>query len=255
MADISLILLNKPADPDMVAVVRTLGARHPALGAKLVQEADDPDAQASSLIQCGDESVVVMSMPAPIPDDPGMWERAQVTWPDAGAVAARHQGHIIVSVLGPGQGPLANARITTAVIGALIATMPDCCAVAWDAKVVRRADLWLQMSAASFAPFPNYPVSLWFDILPFRTKTGIGAVTMGLEAFAEREIEFETSRLTLQTLVDRIGGLAVYLAEHGPVINDGDTFGGDEQERFSVRHTKSNRFGDLPVLLCSDASK
>jgi Domain of unknown function (DUF4261) len=196
-----------------------------------------------------------MSMPAPGPDDPGLWQRAQFTWPEAKSVASRHQGHIIVSVLGPGQGPLANARITTAVIGALIATMPECSAVVWGGTVVRRPDVWLDMSAESFAPFPDYPAALWFDMLPFRKKRGIGALTMGLQDFAEREIQFETVKLPLDSLLDRISGLAIYLIEHGPVVRDGDTFGGDEQERFFVRYANSETFEGLPVLLCSDVSR
>lgn len=96
MGELSLILLNKPAEPDMLAVIRALAARHPALGAKLVRDAGDPKAKESLLIQCGDESVAVMSMPAPIPDDPGLWARAEMTWPEVGSVAARHKGHIIV---------------------------------------------------------------------------------------------------------------------------------------------------------------
>lgn len=37
MSEISLVLLNKPALPDMIAVVNTLQKRHPSLGARLVK--------------------------------------------------------------------------------------------------------------------------------------------------------------------------------------------------------------------------
>lgn len=106
----------------------------------------------------------------------------------------------------------------------------------------------------SFAPYPDYPSSLWIDILPFRSKTGIGAVTMGLSAFAEREIQFETHKLALASLMSKVDGLAVYLIEHGRVVKDGDTFGGDERERFAVRYKNSDQFGELPVFFCSDGS-
>lgn len=71
---------------------------------------------------------------------------------------------------------------------------------------------------------------------------------MGLSAFAEREIEFETHKLTLPTLVNKVDGLAVYLVEHGLVVKDGDTFGRDSRERFSARYQASDRFEGLPVL-------
>ena len=47
------------------------------------------------------------------------------------------------------------------------------------------------------APFPVYPFQLWDEVLPFRSQKGIGSVTMGLTAFAGREVEFETSRRAL----------------------------------------------------------
>jgi hypothetical protein len=252
---LSLVLLDNPVTPDMSAVAKVLRARHPELATEVGENGAVQQAQANSpLIRCGNELVAVMSMPARIPDDAGLWSRAAGTWPESKSVAARHRGHLIVSVLGQNQRPLPSARLTTAVIGALIATMPECCAVVWNGRVARSAELWLDLSSRSFAPFPDYPSSLWMDILPFRSKTGIGAVTMGLSAFAGREIEFETHKLTLPTLIDKVDGLTVYLVEHGLVVKDGDTFGRDSRERFSARYKDSDRFEGLPVLFCTDGS-
>lgn len=214
-----------------------------------------PQARANSpLIRCGNELVAVMSMPAPIPDDQGLWARAATTWPESKAVAARHRGHMIVSMLGKSEQPLVAARITTAVIGALIATMPECCGVVWAGRVARPADLWCEMSRDSFAPYPDYPFRLWVDILPFRTGAKIAAVTMGLSAFVGREIEFVTGKLTLSALFDKVVGLAVYLIEHGSVVKDGDTIGASASERIQVRHKNSDAFGGLPVFYCVDDS-
>lgn len=213
-------------------------------------------AQANSpLIRCGNELVAVMSMPAPIPDDEGLWARAATTWPESKAVALRHRGHVIVSMLGKSEQPLVAARITTAVIGALIATMPECCGVVWAGRVARPADLWRETSRNSFAPYPNYPFRLWVDILPFRTGAKIAAVTMGLSAFVGREIEFVTGKLTLSALFDKVAGLAVYLIEHGSVVKDGDTIGASASERIQVRHRNSDAFGGLPVFYCVDEFK
>lgn len=251
---LALVLLETPATPDMAAVAKAIRARHPELPMEVDGGGEGSGRQGSPLLRCGNELVAVMSMPAPIPEDPGLWSRASATWPQGKAIAARHRGHLIVSVLGQNQRPLPTARLTTAVIGALIATMPQCCAVVWNGKVARATDLWLDMSSRSFAPFPDYPASLWVDILPFRSDAGIGAVTMGMSAFAEREIEFETRNLTLATLIEKVDGLAVYLVEHGLVVKDGDTFGRDSRERFLVRYKNSDQFGSLPVLFCTDGS-
>jgi len=249
---LALVLLESPATPDMVALAEAIRARHPELPVELDGGREQGTRQSSPLIRCGNELVAVMSMPAPIPEDPGLWSRASTIWPQAKAVAARHRGHLIVSVLGQNQQLVPTARLTTAVIGALIATVPQCCAVVWSGKVARSADLWLDMSRKSFAPYPDYPVSLWIDILPFRSGTGIGAVTMGLSVFSEREIQFETHKLPLGTLISKVDGLAVYLVEHGAVVKNGDTFGGSARERFTVRYRNSDKFSGLPVFFCTD---
>jgi hypothetical protein len=249
---LALVLLKSPATPDMGALAEAIRARHPELPVEVEGGREEGARQGSPLIRCGNELVAVMSMPAPIPEDTGLWSRASPIWPQAQAVAARHRGHLIVSVLGKNPRRLPTARLTTAVIGALIATMPQCCAVVWNGKVARPADLWLDMSSQSFAPYPDYPVSLWIDILPFRSETGIGAVTMGLSAFSEREIQFETHKLPLATLINKVDGLAVYLVEHGPVVKNGDTFGGSARECFTVRYRNSGQFDGLPVFFCTD---
>ncbi|WP_456623825.1 MULTISPECIES: DUF4261 domain-containing protein [unclassified Bradyrhizobium] len=250
---LALVLLDNPATPDMSAVARVLRARHPELATEVAENGGAQQAQANSpLIRCGNEFVAVMSMPAPIPQDPGLWARAARMWPESKAVAARHRGHLIVSMLGQSKRPLIAARITTAVIGALIATMRECCGVVWAGQVARPAELWRDMSSQSFAPFPHYPFTLWVDILPFQSGRKIGAITMGLSAFVGREIQFDTGKLTLPALIDKVDGLSVYLIEHGNVVKDGDTIGAHENERFAVRYKNSEVFGGLPVFSCGD---
>jgi len=253
---LSLVLLDAPATPDMSAVAEVLHTRHPELATEVMGDGPTRQVQANSpLIRCGNELVAVMSMPAPIPQDDGLWARADTTWPESKAVAERHRGHLIVSMLGKGELPLVAARITTAVIGALIATMPEACGVVWAGRVARPADLWLETSSYSFAPYPDYPFRLWVDILPFRSGAKIGAITMGLTAFVGREIEFVTGKLTLSALFDKVAGLAVYLIEHGSVVKDGDTIGASASERIHVRHRNSDAFGGLPVFYCVDEFK
>lgn len=250
---LALVLLDNPVTPDMSAVAKILRSRHPDLAAEPVGDDGVQQAEANSpLIRCGNELVAVMSMPAPIPEDTGLWARAATTWPESRAVAARHRGHLIVSMLGKNERPLVAARVTTAVIGALIVATPECCGVVWAGQVARPSALWQDRSRGSFAPFPDYPFTLWVDILPFQSDGKIGAITVGLSAFVGREIEFRTGKLTLRALIDKVAGLSVYLIEHGNVVKDGDTIGADERERIAVRHKKSEVFGGLPVFSCTD---
>ena len=242
---LALVLLETPVTPDMAALAEAVRTRHPQLAMKMDNGASEvrQGSAGGAVLRCGDQLIAVMSMPAPIPQDPGLWSRATMVWPEANTVAARHRGHLIVSVLGQDQQLLPRARLMTAVIGGLIATVPECRAVVWDTKVARPARLWLHLSRQSFAPFPDYPFPLWVDVLPFRSQKGIGAVTMGL-----------TARLPLDALIEKVEGLVVYLIEHGPVLKDGDTFGGDAKERIAVRYKNSDQFNGMPVFLCTDVS-
>jgi hypothetical protein len=53
------------------------------------------------------------------------------------------------------------------------------------------------------------------------------------------EIEIPPSRRAPGDLRDFATNVATYLIEHGPVIGDGDTVGGDEHERITARHAPS----------------
>src|SRR5438105_1370287 len=97
----AFVLLDRAIEPDMAAVAEALRARHPGLRVELVANSSrvGPN-ERSRLLRCGDGMIAVMPMPGPIPQDPGLWARAAATWPEAKAVTARHQGHVIVSSLG-----------------------------------------------------------------------------------------------------------------------------------------------------------
>ena len=55
-------------------------------------------------------------------------------------------------------------------------------------------------------------------------------------------------------MIEKVAGLVVYLIEHGQVLRDGDTFGGDAKERIVVRYKNSDRFNGMPVFHCTDGS-
>jgi hypothetical protein len=256
---IVFVLLDQPVAVDTQAVVRGIRGRYPDLPVELMAAPAKPGQGAveSPLIRCGDEFVVVMNIPAPLPRDQGdgVWARAAMTWPQAPAVVERHRAHVIVSTMGKVEDPLRQARVVTAVIGGLLDSVPECSAVMWGARVARSAALWKDQSRAAFAAFPDCPFLLWIDILPMRIGAGVEVVTIGLSAFVGREIEFEVGGLELPAVLSKIAGLVAYLVEHGDVVKDGDTFGGSEAERIVVRHAVSTHFAGVPILRVASATK
>jgi hypothetical protein len=129
-------------------------------------------------------------------------------------------------------------RVLTAVAGAITVLYPD------------QAAAWPELSALSFASYPNLPISLWVSQHSFSDEKtgGVGVLTQGLAAFVGRELELVATGLDLKTLLDRAFGLTTYLVQNGSVLKDGSMFGTSETERIAVNLRVSSR---LPVYRSS----
>jgi hypothetical protein len=252
---IAFVLLDRPFRLDVRPLVEILRQRHADLRWDVTATAATAKDVDPPFIRCGDHLVTILSMPAPLPYDENLWKRASKTWPEAPHIAARHSGHLIVTTMGAAENkagianltPLESARLTTAVVGGLTAITSGCCGVVWAGNVARSPQIWLDMSRRAFAPFPDYPFTLWVEIIPFPSARTTGAITVGLSSFLDREIEFEVDGMEYATVIDRVAGLAVYLIERGTVVKDGDTIGVSEQDRIKVYH-RTSRFTGAPVI-------
>jgi hypothetical protein len=204
---IAFVLLRSPGPPDLLALVDTLRQRHPELSWNT--DSAIANRPRCPFILCGSRIVVLLALDAPFPIDDGVWARAATTWPEAHGAAARHRAHVIVSLMGESESRVEDARIVTAVVGGLIATALDPCGVVFCGTVARSPQVWLELSAQTFAPYPDYPFMLWIDIAQFQAGSQIvGALTCGLSRFTGREIEFEAPGPS-PGLIQRVAGLAV----------------------------------------------
>lgn len=197
--------------------------------------------------------VAIMTIDQPIPGDfQGLGAPGRTPhWPQTAEVCASHRGHVILSLMGQPPDFLNGVRALTAVAGAVAALYPDLVVGGFfKGRVVNSGEVWAQQSAASFAPYPNLPVSLWVSQLPFKDEKtgGLGVVTTGLTLFVGRELELTASGRDLRTLLDRAFGLTTYLVQNGPVLKDGSTFGVSDTERIAVCLRISSRFEGLPVI-------
>jgi hypothetical protein len=242
---IAFVLLENAVTPNTRELVDAMRQRHPNLAWDVAGGAATPND--SPLIRCGKQIVAIMSIRSPLPHDEGLWTRAAMLWPEGRQLAGRHRAHLIVSTMGTNENKVDGARVTTAVVGGLIAITRGCSAVVWQAKVARSAQTWLDMSRRAFRPFPDYPFTLWVDIVPFPCGQTIGAITVGLSSFLDREIEFQMDGMDRSAVINRVSGLAVYLMEHGAVIKDGDTMGVSESDRIKA-HYRTSRFTGAPVI-------
>lgn len=246
---IAFVLLQEPALPDLSALLDVMRQRHPELS--WAPGLPGPNWPRSPFILCDKRIVIVMPVEAPLPGDEEMWARAATTWPEAREVAARQRAHVIVSLMGESESKLDDAKIVTAVVGGLIAVTAAACGVVFCGWVARSSQTWLEMSARTFARYPDYPFLLWIDVTPFQSDAQSGGVlTCGLARFTGREIEAEVPTLSGPSLLRRVAGLAGYMLEHGDLIKDGDTIDDDDAERVNVQYAVSQLTG-APVLRLS----
>ena len=67
----------------------------------------------------------------------------------------------------------------------------------------------------------------------------VGLYTLGMSQFGLMDIEVDRCRRDPQDLFEFVSNIAHYLIQSGPVIADGNTVGGSEDERILVRHRPS----------------
>ncbi|MHB0767627.1 hypothetical protein [Bradyrhizobium sp. 5.13L] len=256
---VAYVLLDHARLPDEEALIRTLRIRHPDLqwspgGLSRSNAADDP-----MFIRAGDHLMTILMMPAPIPYDQELWQRASWLWPEAFHAVGRHRAHLIVAPMGSAESNKAmkalnyaeNTQLTTAFVGAVVAALPEVAAVVWRGNVGRSPEMWLDQSRNAFAPYPNQPFALWIEIVPYLAGKTLGALTIGLSAFTGREIEFEVDGLDQRTVTSRVAQLSSYLIAHG--LDDGPRSGAvfeadsEIDHRVAVLH-RSSRFNIGPVI-------
>jgi hypothetical protein len=83
------------------------------------------------------------------------------------------------------------------------------------------------------------PIYIWVDFRVGMGESGASGFTVGMTALGHMELEAENVPETPVGLRERFFGLANYLMERGPVIQDGDTIGEDANERIRVIYADS----------------
>jgi hypothetical protein len=83
--------------------------------------------------------------------------RSAHLWPEVRDVFARHSAFLYVTTIEDPENAFSGARILTAAIGGLIATLPGCLGVLWGNEfgVAHPTERWLEMSRSAFAPYPD----------------------------------------------------------------------------------------------------
>jgi Domain of unknown function (DUF4261) len=179
-------------------------------------------------------------MPAPIPKLEAE-ENADhnFLWPNGRAEAAQHRSHVIVTNIGAGdQTPLQSA-ITVSRLALVALKLFDGMAVYWgNASVCNSRQVFEGFCENISEEHVPVPVLLRFQ--PVRASNDeIGLYTLGMGQFGLMDVEVDRCRMNLQELFEFVCNIALYLIQSGPVIADGNTVGGSENQRILVQHRSS----------------
>lgn len=188
------------------------------------------------------ESIVgfLAHVPMPIPNHEAE-ENADgnILWPNGKHEAAEHRSHVIVTNTGcadqsPIQSAIAVSRLALAAL-----TLFDGIGVYWgNASVCNSREVF--ESFCGNISEEHLPVPVWLRIQMVRASDkDVGLYTLGMSQFGLMEIEVDRTEMNAQDLFEFVSNIAHYLIQKGPVIADGNTVGGSENERILVRHRAS----------------
>lgn len=255
---VAMVILERTAPIASSVLAERLAALFP--GADLAVDPSPPGSAgakgARSVLNIAGVPVVLMSIDQPIPAqtfDSAI--AANKLWPDAATQLSRQRAHVIVSTLSSAAShakAIKLARLVT-FVAAAAADLSNAIGVYWTTgETVTPSDRFV-VWAKTLAADGTWPLDAWLQLRWFegeRTSAGLrtlGAITLGIQPFADRELELSPASLTPAVIAQRVLGVAYLLLSKGPVLKDGDTVGIDARERIRVRH--SMHALDLPVLL------
>jgi hypothetical protein len=179
-------------------------------------------------------------VPAPIPNGEAE-ENADrnFLWPNGKTEAAKHRSHVIVTNMGgETKSPIESAIEVTRL--ALVALkLFDGIGVYWGNASVCNSRKVFENFCGNISQV-HAPVPMWLRFQPVRPSDGeIGIYTIGMRQFGLMDIEVDRCKMKPQELFEFVSNIAHYLIQSGPVIEDGNTVGGSEDERILVNHRPS----------------
>ena len=179
-------------------------------------------------------------LPAPIPQGEAEENAAgNFLWPHGKEEAAKHRSHIIVTNIGGEEQTPVQSALTVSRLALVALQLFDGLGVYWgNASVCNSREVFEEFCQNMSEEHVPTPVWLRFQAVRAGSEE-IGLYTLGMSQFGLMEIEVDRCRMQLKELFEFVCNIAHYLIQSGPVIADGNTVGGSEEERILVRHRAS----------------
>ncbi|MEW4563055.1 DUF4261 domain-containing protein [Bremerella sp. JC770] len=196
----------------------------------------------------GHQSIAMGMMPGPIPED--SWaapQRQTWIWPDAVEKLQDHRTHLIVTAVGDAA-PLEQAQLLTMVTASLVSACGQPAGVMWgDAGLMVSPDVFREIALEALPG--ELPLCIWVAVFLGKNEDGTTVgFTRGLQSLDLMDFVTEDATDEPADLCERFYGLADYLLENGPVIEDGHTIGDNAQEKIRISFESSPFGHECPIM-------
>jgi len=196
----------------------------------------------------GHLSIAMGMMPGPIPED--SWadpERQTWIWPDAVEQMQDHKSHLIVTAVGDAT-PLEQSQLLTMVTASLVVACGQPAGILWgDAGLMVSPEVFRDIALETLPS--ELPLCIWVAVYLGKNEDGTTVgFTRGLQSLDVMDFVTEDATDEPADLCERFYGLADYLLENGPVIEDGHTIGEDARERIRISFEDSPFGHEDPIM-------
>jgi len=231
-----MVVLRAPQLPAFQMLAELYAKHFPAAP---VLSAEVDSSATSIALRSAEASFTITLSPSPIPwsELAGPCETAW-HWPQATKRLQQHSAHLVVTATSRGLDVIDLTLSLTRVVAAAALSTPAL-GIYWDTamQVHNVKSFVLEAEKAVRTQLPLY---LWLRFGLVREDDGSTSLyTTGLAELDHMEVELPHSALDPQTMVDRAFNIAHYLLEKGPVLEDGQTIGISENEKFITAHAPS----------------
>jgi len=181
--------------------------------------------------------VSIALMPGPIPDDEAISQaRTNLLWPDAVAMAEKHEANVLVAVMG-GDKPLKNIAMLHAKLCASCLKQHSAIAISTAGSVLEpRAYMDAAKLAAEKDVFPilNH---IFFGIYSSDGELFSG-YTYGLESLGKQDIEIVGSTASAGDIYNFMVDIAAYIMDSDITLKPGETIGFTSEQKLTITESK-----------------
>jgi hypothetical protein len=213
---VGMVLLEEPNSMQIKNVVSELRTKW-----KLIVD-DKESSDSVSVLVIDGYRVGIANMPYSVPED----EIKSITeynyfWKKGAEEAAKHKGHIILSVLNAGKNPVIENLLFTQVAASILKNSKSLGIYIGERTLLLKKDFYLtntEMMSDKNLPLYNW---LYFGLRKSNGKRSI--YTFGLADFNKKEIEIVNSDKSLEDIIETMYDLVHYVIISNVTLKDGET--------------------------------